>query len=270
MILADFNIHLNFSGADTTKVIQSDLHMSEQDIIKSLETQETYFRNQFSVANFMLFNQFLKPFEIERVRTFLNKRWPASKLTLLANPRTLPTVEQVKIYKSAGVDAFKLHPYIQEINDDSYPTFLQLVQHIHETKTPLAIDASYGSKKIYEIDSLKFIRASLSIFTESNVVILHSGGAKILDAMLLALEYDNVFLDSSFSLPFYIGSSVETDMAFAYKKLGPTKIIYGSDHPYVSAHVSQETTLHFLQRHNFEADFGRGLFRSNFERFFGL
>ena len=65
------------------------------------------------------------------------------------------------------------------------------------------------------------------------IVIIHSGGLRVNKVMLLALENNNIFLDSSFSLPFYLGSSIEKDFAFAFKKIGTSRIFYGSDNPYM-------------------------------------
>ena len=69
--------------------------------------------------------------------------------------------------------------------------------------------------------------------------------------MLLALDKKNIYLDTSFSLPYYIGSSLETDYAFAYKKIGTHKILYGSDNPYVNPAISLKAHMSFFEKYNF-------------------
>ena len=69
--------------------------------------------------------------------------------------------------------------------------------------------------------------------------------------MLLALDKSNIWLDTSFSLPYYIGSSIEMDYAFAYKKIGLERIVYGSDTPYLNSENAQQIHLEFFQKFNF-------------------
>jgi len=61
---------------------------------------------------------------------------------------------------------------------------------------------------------------------------------------LLALEKKNVWLDTSFSLPYYLGATIEQDFAFMMQKLNYERVVFGTDHPYIpfsdafTAHIS--------------------------------
>ena len=82
--------------------------------------------------------------------------------------------------------------------------------------------------------------------TRAPIILLHSGGSRCLEAMLLADATKNVFLETSFTLPYYLNSSIERDLAFAYKKLGANKILYGSDFPYISLKESEKSFFEFM------------------------
>jgi predicted TIM-barrel fold metal-dependent hydrolase len=97
------------------------------------------------------------------------------------------------------------------------------------------------------------LAAALSGHVRCPIVMSHAGGRQILDAMLLAEDARQVVLDTSFSLPYYLGSSIETDFAFAMRKLGAARWVYGSDAPFVSLEDSLSATRRFLDAHRFAA-----------------
>jgi predicted TIM-barrel fold metal-dependent hydrolase len=81
----------------------------------------------------------------------------------------------------------------------------------------------------------------------------HGGGRQVLEAMLVAADAPQVLLETSFSLPYYVGSSVDTDFAFAMRKLGAARWMFGSDAPFVPLGESVERTREFFDRHHFTA-----------------
>ena len=113
------------------------------------------------------------------------------------------------------------------------------------------IDTSYGSLDMYQYDNLKLTSEIAKHVTDVPIILLHSGGARCLEAMLLADCCQNIYLETSFTLPYYIGSSVERDLAFAYKKLGSDRIVYGSDFPYINQDDSLSAFLSFAQKWEF-------------------
>ena len=121
---------------------------------------------------------------------------------------------------------------------------------------------------MYQYDNLRLAAFLLEEITSIPVVLLHSGGARILEAFLLAGACPNVYLESSFSLPYYIGSSVEQDMAFAYKRVSE-KVIYGSDFPYVDMATSLKTFLKFVKDWEFTDAEIEGFLSLNVKKVFG-
>ena len=91
----------------------------------------------------------------------------------------------------------------------------------------------------------------------------HSGGALVLDALSLAMAANNLYLETSLSLDFWQGSSVEKDFAFAFKKLGSERCLYGSDAPFVGLKESLEVANDFFKKYNFaEKDIKNILFNT--------
>jgi len=133
---------------------------------------------------------------------------------------------------------------------------------------PIFLDTSYGSLGMYRYDNLKLAAFLLDEIKSVPVVLLHSGGSRILEAYLLADACPNVYLESSFSLPYYLGSTVERDMAFAYKKLSG-KVLYGSDYPYINMAHSIESFSKFVNDWQFTDDQVDGFLNSNVKKVFG-
>jgi predicted TIM-barrel fold metal-dependent hydrolase len=107
---------------------------------------------------------------------------------------------------------------------------------------------------MYKYDNLKLVCAVADQVNNTPILVLHSGGNRVLEAMLIAAEKQNVFLETSFSLSYYKGSSVENDIAFAYKKIGVERVLYGSDFPYVSIQESINVHHQFLEKHSFSTN----------------
>jgi predicted TIM-barrel fold metal-dependent hydrolase len=84
---------------------------------------------------------------------------------------------------------------------------------------------------------------------DSPVILTHGGGPRILDAVASADVLSNVYLDASFSLMYWEGSSLIKDYAFGYRKLGADRWLWGSDRPYVKQLNSFKRASNFLEIH---------------------
>ena len=85
---------------------------------------------------------------------------------------------------------------------------------------------------MYRYDNLKLAAYLLDFISISPVILLHSGGSRVLEAVLLADLNKNVYLETSCSLHFYSGSKIQNEFAFAYRKIGFDRVLYASDFPY--------------------------------------
>jgi predicted TIM-barrel fold metal-dependent hydrolase len=104
---------------------------------------------------------------------------------------------------------------------------------------------------MYEYDNLRFAAWLATRITAAPIVLLHSGGLRALEAWLLAASCPNVWLETSFSVPTYEGTRVEQDLYTAYHKLGGERVLYASDHPYITMQDSLAIFRRFVKNHKF-------------------
>lgn len=230
MKVFDFNRHL-ISKDELTKDVQKTI-----DLDKSMDAEEMVRRingidDGIDGGNMMLFNEaaFESAGDFENFFSSLQPNGLAS-YTLLFDFRRKDVVSFVEMINATLLHAVKLHPYQQQIREDEYAGILKTLQKVDIQKLIL-IDTSYGSLDLFTFHPLK-LAAYLAKHLPHKIVLLHSGGAKIIDAMLIAEANANIYLDTSLSLEYYIGSSVGEDMMFAYKKVGAERVLYGTDRPF--------------------------------------
>jgi predicted TIM-barrel fold metal-dependent hydrolase len=151
-----------------------------------------------------------------------------------------------------GVAALKFHPYLQRIVPGDFDRAATLARDAERLGMFVMVCGSYGTRALDRHDGVR-LTAALAGEVRCPIVISHAGGSRILEAMLVAEDAPQVVLDTSFSLPYYRGSSVETDFAFSMRKLGPERWVYGSDAPFVPIEESLTCTRRFFEDHRFGA-----------------
>jgi predicted TIM-barrel fold metal-dependent hydrolase len=186
-------------------------------------------------GNFMLFNEQLDWENLPKLKDCLSQFIPNVSFTQLFDFRTTNWKEQLDKMTETGVQSIKFHSYVQEIAESDFNIILEISKEAEKKNLAICIDASYGSNRLYDFDNLKLVAFLSQHIQKSPIIILHSGGARIFDAMLIADSTPNVFLETSFSLEYYKGSSLQKDMLYAYKKIGADKVLYASDYPAVGS-----------------------------------
>jgi predicted TIM-barrel fold metal-dependent hydrolase len=171
-------------------------------------------------------------------------------LSLLADFRREDAFDRLADQARKGVCSITFHPYLQDIVREDWPQALAFAREAERLGLFIAICTAYGSGKIYSIDVLPFAAAVAGSVT-CPVVFAHCGGSRILDAMLIADAHPNIWLETSFSLSYWLGSSVEQDMAFAMRKLGAERWMFGSDAPFVEMEKALADHFGFFDRHGF-------------------
>jgi predicted TIM-barrel fold metal-dependent hydrolase len=151
---------------------------------------------------------------------------------------------------AAGVAALKFHPYLQRIVPGDYERAAALARAAERLGMFIMVCGSYGTRALERHDGVR-LAARLADAVRCPIVLSHGGGRQVLDAMLVAADAPQVLLETSFSLPYYEGSSIETDFAFAMRKLGASRWMYGSDAPFVAVPESLRSALGFFERHRF-------------------
>lgn len=168
----------------------------------------------------------------------------------LPNLRAPNALSRLELASALGFRSITLHPYLQRIEPSHYDVIVQLVKEAERLGMFVCLCSAYGSRDMYRYHSLP-LAARLAEDSQCPIVLVHGGGAKILEALLLADAFPQIVLETSFSLSYWLGSSVETDFAFAMRKLGPERWLFGSDAPFVSLSAAIEDHLNFFDRHNF-------------------
>ena len=222
------------------------LGTSEVDLL--LQVPSIDFLNTKKIANW--YNLALFHNEIEKCDEFIiacHKQNQTGLSVLLS----LETGEwEKRLDRAHFYSALVVHPYLQNITDDNINTLVQHLVLCKHLNLPIFICTAIASAKMYKISPLKVASIIAENYT-GPIILSHGGGLKVLEAMLIAQSYKNVYLDTSFSLPFWQGSSVEQDIAFAIKKIGSDRWLYGSDSPFVDEKKAINAHLKFLEKYQF-------------------
>ena len=166
--------------------------------------------------------------------------------------RRADAVARLERARHAGAAALKFHPYLQRITRADYDAAAALSRHAERLGLFVMVCGSYGTRALEQHDGVR-LAARLAGEVACPIVLSHGGGRQVLDAMLVAADAPQLLLETSFSVQYYEGSSVETDFAFAMRKLGASRWLYGSDAPFVALDRAPAQTLAFLDRHGFSA-----------------
>jgi len=166
--------------------------------------------------------------------------------------RRADAMERLSVARALGVGALKFHPYLQQIEPADYARAAVIAKAAEALGMFVMVCCAHGTRALHRYSGVQ-LTAYLSEQIACPIVMSHAGGARIMDAMLVAADAPNVYLDTSYSLSYYMGSSVEGDFAFAMRKLGTGRWVYGSDAPFDELAGALEVTRRFLEVHRFSA-----------------
>jgi predicted TIM-barrel fold metal-dependent hydrolase len=168
--------------------------------------------------------------------------------TLVPDLRREDAVDRVRQAAAAGFRGLTLHSYLQQIADRDFPAVVRLVRQASDLGMFVGLCTAHGSKHIYEYHSLP-LAAEVAKAVSGPVILYHAGGYKITEVLALCDMWPNLFIETSFSLSYWMGSSVETDLAFALKKLGASRFMFGSDSPFMALETALRDHQEFFKRH---------------------
>ena len=247
------------------EMIEEDLSLEGTDLLKRYEEVITRQEEGFEGGNIMLFNEQITEGDIEEIKKLSTANSKKIMLTLLASVDRIDSYKKLERLHNSGIRSIKFHSYQQEISAKDYDKYITISTWAEELNMPIWIDCSYGSSKMLKYDNIELLIKVADKVKEIPIIALHSGGARILETLLIAESFENIILDTSLSLPYYINSSIENDLAFTYKKIGCNRVIYGSDQPYVNAKESFTVTSSFLKKYEFDANEIEKIMYSNLE-----
>lgn len=252
--LFDFNIHLPMGNDGLDSRHLKDLKMN----IREIGTALTFYKqdlSRISSGNFMLFNQHIteEPDFIRQMQNLIvNRNFPDNSVfTLLLDFRHPNVYDHIQDAFKSGVKGIKFHAYLQKIGPENYPKIVEISLLAEKLGMFICIDTSYGTINMYRYDNLLLASQIAYNVKEAPIILLHSGGARAIQAMLMADMQRNIYLETSLTIPYYEGSSLWKDLAFCYKKLNCDRVLYGTDFPYVTFNKSLDGHSLFFREFNF-------------------
>jgi hypothetical protein len=251
----DFNIHLPIEKKDLELRHKEDLSMDVDQVFNAINFYKSDLKS-LEGANYMLFNQKITESDLfsEKMNALSKKVSATSTFTLLLDFRQPNVKSQMLAAKEAGIKGIKFHSYLQKIEEKDFDAIIKLCLYAEDLGMFICIDASYGTIFLYKYDNLRLAARIAEYIKKTPIIILHSGGSRVLEAMLIADMQENIFLETSLTIPFYEGSTLWKDLAFTYKKLNCDRVLYATDFPYVSLNESFEMHEKFFKEFDFTLD----------------
>lgn len=157
-------------------------------------------------------------------------------------------------YLATGrLQGVKLHPRRQGFGIAHVRQAIELVQQVATHDVPVLIDAfAYGST-YYSIQEVRLIHEIAAAVPEARIIMAHAGGVQLMEALMVVKGNRNVVVDVSFTPHWFAGSSVYSDLIFMMRKIGPQRIVHGSDSPEVPVARALDETLTLCERCGFGA-----------------
>jgi uncharacterized protein len=143
----------------------------------------------------------------------------------------------------------KLHPRTQGFTLD-HKNLSYVLEEASRYRAPVVIDCfPYGKGNYLDLRNypIAFDRIAKN-HPDVKIVMAHMGGNRVLDALVVAKSNNNIYLETSFTLSYFKGSSVEQDIAFIIRKLGSHRILYGSDYSSFGIAESLESFARFCKK----------------------
>jgi len=140
--------------------------------------------------------------------------------------------QDVEFIKSNNLVGCKFHPRIQGISIFDLHTN-GILDILEKEKVPLAICCwpQVHNNNLTNNDVSPFAVEELAKkYPKLVFIILHMGGHKLWDSIFISRANNNIYLDCSYFIDFFKGTSLESDFWEVINKIDE-KIIYGSDYP---------------------------------------
>ncbi|NBH15677.1 hypothetical protein D3Z36_16325 [Lachnospiraceae bacterium] len=187
---------------------------------------------------------------------------------MMLHPNDNSADAKLKELKRHNIRLIKLLPYEQKLLYQDYDTVCKFTKMVQEHGMALTICAAYGSKYIYATNGVELAERVLRNGFEGPLIIAHGGMVRVLDVLALMQEYQNLYIDISFTIPFWWESHVIQDLYFVMKHLNYKRIFWGSDYPNYSLEEALSKFYLFCKKYNISAADQAQLLSGNFNSFY--
>lgn len=184
------------------------------------------------------------------------------------DPRDPRIDEKLEDVRRHGVKIIKLLPYRQQIFCEAFDVVCDYAKKVQELGMVLTICGSYGSKDVYRTNGVELAARILNAGFENPLILAHGGMVRQLDTHSLMCEYPNLYMDISFTIPYWWGSHVIQDLHFVMEKNQYERIFWGSDYPYHSFEEELEYFDRFCAAYGVSAQNREKMLFGNFETFY--
>jgi predicted TIM-barrel fold metal-dependent hydrolase len=146
------------------------------------------------------------------------------------NPLNSSDRERISRARADGFYGIKLHPRLSQV-PVTPEIFGPVMERAAAANLPVLFDAVPQSPHV-PLSQLEYQAFDILArrFRQVKIVLAHACAPHVLGAYTVAKANPNVYLDVSFSLAYYAGSSVEMDIGFISDNLDRF-VLYGSDFP---------------------------------------
>jgi predicted TIM-barrel fold metal-dependent hydrolase len=138
-------------------------------------------------------------------------------------------VEQIGQLARAGFAGIKLHPRLNGF-DAAGPSCLQAIRAAAEHRLVVFLDTLFRQPSRAAGHAADVVDRIIHECDGALIVLLHGGGAALLELAEIVRVHSNLTLDLSFTLLHYSGSSVDADVRWVMGRLDE-RVVIGSDMP---------------------------------------
>ena len=269
----DFNVHAvssQFLPGDVTET-----SITLEDLANNLAEYYSYW-SEVDLVNLMILNDtlFLSDNSAEKLKNILSQYSKIVSVTATTPLRvhyehSYNALNYLEILKDAGVKGIKFHSYTQAISEADYSNVILIAQKAASLGFYICVDTSYGTTKLFDYNNMKLAARICEFVKDTPVILLHSGGMRFNDALVIADYCPNVYLETSFSLNYLANSPYEDFFAFLYRKIGAKRVIYASDFPCVPIEEAIRVLERVLDKAGFNDSEKEEVFYTNAARIVG-
>lgn len=214
-----------------------------------LNLPELHFDNNQVIENAKRYNGFFKIFPSVK---------PCNKLAF-------DELEQLKI---SGAYGLKLHPRLHGYCIDS-DECISLLRHAFKLKMPVMIDCFPDGKNLALGNTPETFARLAEKVSDTRIAMGHAGGHRILDALMVAKYFKNIYLDISYTLLYYRESMIIRDIAYAIESIKAERIFWGSDYPDRPYGETLDLSLKEINKMNLSEQIKKSIFETNAKLFLG-
>ena len=183
-------------------------------------------------------------------------------------PEAKSSLSAIQKLKKKGAQGLKLHPRLADKTLDS-PEYLSLIKKAADLNIPVLIDCFPDGKNLALGNIPEKFAALAQKIPSVRIAIGHAGGHKILDALMVAKYFKNIYLDLSYTLLYYRNSRVIENIAYAIKSIKGKRVFWGSDYPDRSYGRTVKLSLEELSGMKISAKDRKAILENNVKEFLG-